>query len=101
MERAVLTPGKLYARLSAEFRRLRHEHCGNCRMPMVVLTHRAGPDDCNWAVESMTPLCDQCQPLIAAIVKKAAEEYDIYDPTAVPFFPHPAPSPRLPPTLHR
>ena len=92
MERNALTPGKLYARLSAEFRRLRPEHCVNCRMPMVVLTRRAGPDACNWAVEATTHLCDNCKGLIEAIVARAAEEFDLYDPTSARFFPHPPPA---------
>lgn len=92
MERTALTPGKLYARLSAEFRRVRPEHCGNCRMPMVVLTHRLGPDECNWTIEPLSTLCDECKDLIAATVRKVALECDLHDPISVPFFPHPAPS---------
>lgn len=90
MEREVLTPGRLYQKLSAEFRRMRPAHCGHCRMPMVVLTYRPAPEDCNWAVEELGPLCDKCRPLIAAIVKEAAEQYDIADPVSTPFFPIPA-----------
>ena len=89
MNRDILTPGKLYALLAAEFRRLRPEHCGNCRMPMVVLTHRLGPAEANWTVEDSSPLCEKCAPLIAAIVKQAAARYDINDPVSVPFFPLP------------
>ena len=57
-------------------------------MPMVVLTHRAGPDECNWAVDESSPLCEQCAPLVAAIVNDACERYDLRDPTSVPYFPH-------------
>lgn len=96
MDRTALTPGKLYARLSAEFRRVRPEHCGNCRMPMVVLTHRLGPTHCNWTVEPASNICDQCEDLIAAIVKRVAQEYDLNDPISVPFFPRPSPGNRLP-----
>jgi hypothetical protein len=86
MERESLTPGRLYARLAAEYRRVRPSHCGNCRMPMVVLTHRTHPDGPNWALED-APLCERCAPLIAAIVREAAASFDIRDPTAVPFLP--------------
>ena len=89
MERNALTPGKLYARLSAEFRKLRPDHCANCRMPMVVLTSRGGPHACNWTVESTTHLCEKCNGLIADIVRRAAEEFDLYDPTSARFFPPP------------
>src|SRR5690242_19202361 len=90
MERTALTPGKLYARLSAEFRRVRPDDCGNCRMPMVVLTHRLGPGECNWTVEAASAQCDRCLELIASVVKKVSEEFDLHDPISVPFFPHPA-----------
>ena len=101
MDRTALTPGKLYARLSAEFRRVRPEHCGSCRMPMVVLTHRLGPGECNWTVEAAGNLCDKCRLLIAAVVNRASEEYDLHDPISVPFFPHPSPGFRPPPGLRR
>jgi hypothetical protein len=96
MDRIALTPGKLYARLSAEFRRVRPDHCGNCRMPMVVLTHRLGPEDCNWSVERAGNLCEKCELLIAAIVKRASAEYDLHDPISIPFFPHPSQAAPLP-----
>ena len=86
MDRTALTPGRLYARMAAEFRRARPEDCGNCRMPMVVLTHRLHPEGPNWTVEA-TPLCERCAPLVASIVREASLEYDLKDPTAVPFLP--------------
>jgi hypothetical protein len=95
MERTLLTPGKLYARLSAEFRRVRPQTCGNCRMPMVVLTHRLRPDSCNWSVEAASNMCAECEQLIAKIVANAALEYDLHDPISIPFFPHPHSSSRL------
>ena len=87
MDRTTLTPGRLYARLAADYRRVRPSHCGNCRMPMVMLTHRLHPDGPNWTVDASTPLCDKCAPVIHAIVRDAGERFDIKDPTAVPFLP--------------
>ena len=92
MERTTLTPGRLYARLAAEFRRMRSPNCGHCRMPMVVLTFRAAPEDCNWTVEELSPVCDKCRTLVAAIVKEAAAEYDVNDPVSAPYFPLPVAS---------
>lgn len=89
MDRQTLTPGRLYARLSAEFRRLRPQQCGNCRMPMVQLTHRASPDACNWAVE-VAPLCERCATLVATLVKDASSQFDLRDPISVPYFPRSA-----------
>lgn len=90
MDRQTLTPGRLYARLSAEFRRLRPQHCGNCRMPMVQLTHRASPEACNWAVEESAPLCERCSTLVAALVEDASAQFDLRDPVSVPYFPRSA-----------
>lgn len=95
MDRQALTPGRLYARLSAEFRRLRPQHCGNCRMPMVQLTHRASPEACNWALDEASPLCEGCRPLVLAIVRGAAREFDVRDPVSVPYFPRSALNPGL------
>ena len=90
MDRQSLTPGRLYAKLSAEFRRLRPQHCGNCRMPMVQLTYRASPEACNWAVEEAAPLCERCRPLVATLVKDASMQFDLRDPVSVPYFPRAA-----------
>ena len=90
MDRQTLTPGRLYARLSAEFRRLRPGHCGNCRMPMVQLTHRASPEACNWAVEEAPPLCERCGQLVATLVTDTASRFDLRDPVSVPYFPRAA-----------
>lgn len=95
MDRQTLTPGRLYARLSAEFRRLRPRHCGNCRMPMVQLTHRASPEACNWAVDETSPLCDRCRGLVGAIVGDASRQFDLRDPVSVPYFPRSALRPGL------
>ena len=94
MERTALTPGRLYARLAAEYRRLRPRFCGNCRMPMVVLAHRLHPEGPNWTVEADAPLCERCRTLVATIVQQAGEAFDLRDPTAVPFLPSPPPGGR-------
>ena len=88
MDRTALTPGRLYARLAAEYRRVRPAHCGNCRMPMVMLTLRAHPEAANWTIDPEAPLCEKCAPLIAAIVRQASDQFDMKDPTAVPFLPN-------------
>lgn len=62
-------------------------------MPMVVLTFRASPEDCNWSVEELGPLCEKCRPLVAAIVRKAAAEFDVRDPVSTPYFPLPPSGP--------
>lgn len=86
MERILLTPGKLFARLSAEFRR-RRGHL-NCRMPMVMLSHRVSPEGPNWTLEPAPhTACEGCMPLVAAVVAEASQQYDLKDPTALPTWP--------------
>lgn len=85
MERSILTPGKLYARLSAEFRR-RCEH-PNCRMPMVMLAHRVTPEGPNWTLEPSLATCEACMRLVEDIVQEAENEFDLRDPTALPRWP--------------
>lgn len=63
---------------------------------MVVLTHRASPGDCNWSVEELNTLCESCRAVIADIVRRAAEEYDLRDPVSMPFFPSPSSNPLRP-----
>ena len=92
MERIALTPGKLFARLSAEFRRQRGHP--NCRMPMVMLSHRLTPDGANWTLEPSQTACEKCMPLVNALVADAAGQYDLRDPTALPRWP--AAAARLP-----
>lgn len=58
-------------------------------MPMVVLTHRVAPEKCNWAVEELNPICEDCARVIDRIVERASSEYDINDPVSIPFFPLP------------
>ena len=86
MERESLTPGKLYARMSAEFRR--QSGHPNCRMPMVMLAHRVTPDGPNWTLEmSSQSACSKCTPMALAIAAEAAEHFDLRDPTAMPRWP--------------
>jgi hypothetical protein len=95
MERESLTPGKLFARMSAEFRR-RSGH-PNCRMPMVMLAHRVTPEGPNWTLESGTQAaCSKCTLLANAIAGDAAERYDLRDPTAMPRWPANAVTPPPP-----
>jgi hypothetical protein len=91
MERITLTPGKLFARLSAEFRRRRGHP--NCRMPMVMLAHRVSPDGPNWTLEPSFAACEQCMPLVHEIERDAGQAYDLRDPTALPQWPEHASRP--------
>jgi hypothetical protein len=83
MEKELLTPGRLYAKLSNEFRARQDGACGGCRMPMVYLREEPGEGPANWIVESSSTACEPCQGLIEEIVRQHADRYDIWDPTAI------------------
>jgi hypothetical protein len=88
MERKALTPGKLYARLSAEFRKLRPAGCESCAMPMPYLVHRSGAD-ANWAVEDEVAACSACTLIAGKVVERLARQYDLWDPISVAVASHP------------
>jgi len=89
MERKALTPGKLYARLSAEFRRLRPTQCESCAMPMPYLVYRSDDAAPNWAVEDDVAACSGCTLIAAEVVRRLAGEYDLWDPISTAVAAHP------------
>ena len=84
MARTSLTPGKLYARLSAEFRMLRPNSCSSCSVPLPFVVERADPDSANWELGPVPPVCDDCRATIDEVVSRALAHYDVNDPTASP-----------------
>jgi hypothetical protein len=89
MERTALTPGKLYARLSAEFRTLRPTRCESCAMPMPHLVHRAGDDAPNWAIDDEVAACAGCTLIVAEVVGRVSRRYDLWDPISIAVAAHP------------
>jgi hypothetical protein len=89
MDRIALTPGKLYARLSAEFRELRPAQCESCAMPMPYLVHRAGRDSPNWGVEDEVAACSGCTLIAGEVVERLSRQYDLWDPISTAVASHP------------
>jgi hypothetical protein len=84
MDRTFLTPGRLYARLSAEFRMLRPNSCSSCSVPLPFVVERADSDSANWELGAVPPVCDDCRATINEVVGRALAHYDVNDPTALP-----------------
>jgi hypothetical protein len=84
MDRTFLTPGKLYVRLSAEFRTLRPDSCTSCSVPLPLVVERASPDFANWELGAVPSVCDACRITIEEVVGRALEHYDVCDPTVSP-----------------
>lgn len=83
MDKELITPGKLYAKLSAEFRTRKERTCTTCRMPMVFLREEPEGEIANWLTEAPAAACEPCKDLIADIVRNHAARYDLWDPTAI------------------
>jgi hypothetical protein len=76
----ILTPGRLYARMSDEFRRMRPPDCQSCSMPMIYAIEALDGDCANWLVDEASRSCDACLGLLTGIVRRFSFEYDVYDP---------------------
>ncbi len=69
-DKATVTLGELYRRMSSDFRAVRPQGHASCVMPMVVASHDQSGDS-NWKVEPLTSHCAFCRCLTLMI----AEEY--------------------------
>lgn len=79
--RPALTPGRLYAMMSAEFQERRPRTCIGCMMPMLL--HRpAAEGEANWQLEAGGWRCGPCQESVARIFEKYAALYDVKDHSA-------------------
>lgn len=76
--RPALTPGRLYAMMSAEFRETRPRHCIRCVMPMVAFRGEES-SVANWTLESGGWRCIPCDQAVARIFAKFAALYDVKD----------------------
>jgi hypothetical protein len=83
MDKELITPGKLYAKLSHEFRERQRGLCEGCRMPMVFQREEVRAGEANWDIESPIAVCETCSALIEQVVHEHADRYDMWDPTAV------------------
>ena len=78
--RAVLTPGRLYAAMSAEFKAGRSSECFTCTMPLPFTCERENPAACNWRIQRLASDCEDCARLAQRIAHKYAAAYDVRDP---------------------
>ena len=85
-----ITPGRLYAKLTREFRQVCCSDCSRCVLPVParVDESRGGP---NWDLGALPRECDPCANAIRDIVRRNQQEYDLLDPVS------PSSAPRNPP----
>lgn len=80
--RTTLTPGRLYALLSWEFKQARPAQCTSCRSPFPYLVERPDGACANWYVSGFSECRHGCHVALAAIVARMWTNYDLQDLTA-------------------
>ena len=76
--RTLITPGRLYAKLSSEFRQVCCTNCVRCVLP--VPAPYLGRDGTTWNLGKLPDECDACAKAIKEIVLRHQAEFDLLDP---------------------
>lgn len=79
-----LTPGRLYAMMSADFQESRSRHCIGCIMPLLSFREPDLADAPNWGLEAIGTRCAACEASVARIFAKYAALYDVKDHSVAP-----------------
>lgn len=82
--RTILTPGRLYALLSLEYKKSKPARCTSCRSPFPCLIERPDETSANWYVTAFGECRHGCHAVIAEIVTRLWPSYDLVDVTAKP-----------------
>ena len=78
-QRRPLTPGRLFARMSADLKAQRGGLCG-CTMPLPYSCEPALPGECNWRLQWLRDSCAPCELAIAEIFRRYSSLYDLREP---------------------
>ena len=81
--RPKLSPGALYARLQAEFKRRRPVACEMCRVPLPYLIERPDEASANWRMGTPLPCVHKCDLILTEISAELWPQYDLNDPISV------------------
>ena len=89
--KTALTPGRLYSKLSSEFRQVRCSKCRNCVLPLPYPVDQPTPGGGpSWMLGALSRECEDCTRAIAGIVRRHQAQYDLIDPITPPVkAPHP------------
>src|SRR5688572_4560472 len=80
-----LTPGRLYAKMWREFRRVCCERCAAGPLPIPTLAEDANEHgEGEWTVGPLQRDCAQCAKAYAQIVRRAQDKYELFDPLSTP-----------------
>ena len=73
--RTLITPGRLYSKLSADFRKVCCDRCSQCTLPVPYTAA-----DGTWQLGDLARDCGPCAKEIAALVRRYQAQYDLLDP---------------------
>src|SRR5215218_262412 len=76
--RTLITPGRLYAKLSSEFRQVCCANCVRCVLPIPAPVKAR--DGSTWYLGPLPDDCAPCAKAIREIVRRHQAEYDLLDP---------------------
>jgi hypothetical protein len=76
--RTQITPGRLYAKLSSEFRQVCCANCVRCVLPIPVPVNAR--DGSNWHLGTLPHECEECEKAIREIVRRHQAEFHLLDP---------------------
>jgi len=82
--RPQLSPGALYTRLQAEFKRRRPGGCDLCRVPLPYLIERPDEASANWRMGTPQPCVHKCDLILTEISAELWPQFDLNDPISVP-----------------
>lgn len=80
-KRPVLTPGRLYAKMSEEFRGHREKVGCSCIMPLPSTREPPADGGCNWEIRPLWSHCTRCDDFLKDLVARYQATYDVFDPT--------------------
>jgi hypothetical protein len=81
MDRKALSAANLSDLLEREFQRFRATECVMlCRVPAPIFRDALGPGEANWYIDAPLSCARHCHRLIAAVIARVAEVYDLERP---------------------
>jgi len=86
--KTLITPGRLYAQLSREFRAVCCARCAACILPPPHPIQDSG-DGPTWAIGEVPSACEPCAAELERLVSRLQERFDLLDPIS-PRVPLPA-----------
>jgi hypothetical protein len=92
--RTIITPGRLYAKLSDEFRQVARSKCTQCVLPLPYRVDEPGEGP-TWVLGPPSRECEECARVLAEIVRDYQARYDLLDPITPPVSLNRKPAPRF------